>query len=204
VSRPSDVERFDAWAATYDRSLLQRLLFERVHRAVIRALRTSGQRTDIADVGCGTGALALRLAAALPGAHVTGFDPAPRMIDVASRKARAVRRVSFVVAPAAHLPVADAAFDAVVSTMSFHHWDDPDASLREVRRVLRHDGVVLIADVFARGVLGPVLRRARHGHGYATEARLRQVLARAGLRLTGFDSIIPFSAPLAVAVVRAA
>jgi ubiquinone/menaquinone biosynthesis C-methylase UbiE len=197
-----DVQRFDAWSATYDRSPAQTLLFKRVHAAVLRALVRSGAATlDIADIGCGTGELALAVSRRLPRAHVTGFDPAPGMIQVASAKPLS-QRVRFVTAPAATLPAHDSSFDAVLSTMSMHHWDDAAAALHEIRRVLRGDGVLLIADIYARGLLAPLLQRGHHGHGYATEAGLRRRLRDAGLRLTGLHSIIPCCAPLAVAAAR--
>ncbi len=45
------------------------------------------------------------------------------------------------------LPLPDGTFDLVTSTMSFHHWPDPAAGLREIARVLRLGGCFALADV---------------------------------------------------------
>ncbi len=53
------------------------------------------------------------------------------------------------VADSEALPWNAGSFDLVVTTDSFHHWPDPVKSLSEVRRVLKKNGHVVIADVWA-------------------------------------------------------
>jgi ubiquinone/menaquinone biosynthesis C-methylase UbiE len=67
---------FSRWCESYDRSILQWLLFGPAHQAIISRLRKrSGNRPmAILDVGCGTGLLAARIAEALPRATTWGVD----------------------------------------------------------------------------------------------------------------------------------
>lgn len=50
-------------------------------------------------------------------------------------------------AHAAQLPLADRSVDIAVSTLSLHHWRDPAVVLRELWRVVRPGGRVLIYDI---------------------------------------------------------
>src|SRR4051812_2903033 len=63
-------DEFARWSESYDRCILQWLLFGPSHRAIIRRIRTvAGDRpVKILDVGCGTGVFATRIRAALSGA----------------------------------------------------------------------------------------------------------------------------------------
>jgi ubiquinone/menaquinone biosynthesis C-methylase UbiE len=50
------------------------------------------------------------------------------------------------------LPFADASFDVVISRYSAHHWHDVGQALREVKRVLKPGGVMIIMDVMSPGI----------------------------------------------------
>ncbi len=105
----------------------------------------------VLEVGCGSGALSIRLAAE-HGLAVTAVDVDPdeirRARENASRAASAARaKPEFLVADVAALPFEDASFDLVVSTFSMHHWEDKKAGLGEVWRVLRPGSRALIWDL---------------------------------------------------------
>jgi ubiquinone/menaquinone biosynthesis C-methylase UbiE len=64
---PGYARRFDDWAASYDLSSLQTVLYGPVHDAVLRYAREHVRHPGIIlDVGCGTGRLSARLASAAP------------------------------------------------------------------------------------------------------------------------------------------
>lgn len=108
----------------------------------------------ILDVGCGPGHLAFELSDR--GFDVTGIDLDPGMITQAVARGAsrdpAPSRPTFLVASAAALPFEDASFDLVVSTLSTHHWDDLPAGLRELGRVVRPDGPILIWELAGRTI----------------------------------------------------
>jgi ubiquinone/menaquinone biosynthesis C-methylase UbiE len=139
---------FDRWAATYDRSIHQKLIFEPIHRAVLDAHDGTGAAPrDVLDVGCGTGRLLEAAARSWGEARFTGVDVSKAMVAEAQRKHEGDPRFMFQHGDAAALTLESVSFDAVFSTMSFHHWRDQAQGLREVGRVLRPGGHFVLADV---------------------------------------------------------
>ncbi|MBI4591458.1 MAG: methyltransferase domain-containing protein [Candidatus Rokubacteria bacterium] len=106
-----------------------------------------GQR--VLDVGCGTGYFARLLAHAVgPEGLVVGIDPSLEMITYASHKAGRARNCQFQVGTAESLDFPTEHFDVVVSSLVMHHLpeDMQGPALREMRRVLRPGGKLLVAD----------------------------------------------------------
>jgi SAM-dependent methyltransferase len=105
-----------------------------------------GQR--VLEVGYGPGGLIRLLTRRAEGLHVIGIDPAPAMRDLASSTNRAaVRagRVELRLGTADHTGLADASVDRVVSVNNVGLWPDLDAGLRELHRVVRPGGTVVLA-----------------------------------------------------------
>jgi ubiquinone/menaquinone biosynthesis C-methylase UbiE len=103
----------------------------------------------VLDVACGTGTLAIAIKKAHPKAKVAGIDADREMIARAKAKAReAGLEIDFRQAWSTDLPYDTRSFDAVVSTLFFHHLKDEAKadSAEEIRRVLRLGGRALIAD----------------------------------------------------------
>jgi len=106
-----------------------------------------GQRT--LDLGCGTGTLAIAIKERQPEASVAGLVADPEMLGRAASKAEAAGvEIELTQAMADSMPFADASFDAVVSTLFFHHVAPAVkvAVLGEVLRVLIPGGKLHIAD----------------------------------------------------------
>lgn len=123
-------------------------LLRPLHRFVADDVAALAPAT-VLDVGTGPGALAVEIARRYPAASVIGVDLAPEMLATAEERAREAgvgQRVEFVTADAAALPLSDGSADVVVSTLSLHHWRDVPAVLRELHRVVREGGRVLLYD----------------------------------------------------------
>lgn len=98
----------------------------------------------VLDVGCGTGALLDRLSTMHPVEQLAGVDPVPQMLDVARQRLSSAMDLR--VAWAEELPFAAGEFDLVVSCSMFHYIREPARALREMQRVLRPGGRLVITD----------------------------------------------------------
>ena len=98
----------------------------------------------VLDVGCGTGELLRRLRAKYPDAALAGLDPVPEMLAVAGDKlsGREDLRIGY----ADSLPWSAGSFDIVVSCNMFHYISHPVEALREMARVLRPGGSIVLTD----------------------------------------------------------
>jgi ubiquinone/menaquinone biosynthesis C-methylase UbiE len=173
-----DVGHFDEWSRTYERSRLQRLIFDRMHAAVLGAL---GEPRDdapatILDVGCGTGRLLRAAGARWPSVRLIGVDPAEGMVREARERTPGA---DLHVGSAEALPLPDASVDLVMSTLSFHHWRDQAQGLREIARVLRPGGRFVLADVSAPAWLARLFGNSRA----RSPKKLRALFMAAGLRV---------------------
>lgn len=146
--------------------------------------RISVRRKDhVLDVGCGTGELLVRIAAKHPGAKLAGIDPVPAMLEVARSKLPA--HIDLRVGWANELPWPDGTFDLVVSCNMFHYITHPVDAVREMERVLRPGGRIVITDwcddYLACRLCNLYLRLTRKAH-YKTyrQAECSALLARAG------------------------
>jgi demethylmenaquinone methyltransferase/2-methoxy-6-polyprenyl-1,4-benzoquinol methylase len=141
---------FDRIAGRYD--LLNSLMTAGLHhswrkRAADRAELNPGD--SALDVCCGTGDLALELASRVaPEGRVIGCDFSEPMLDLAREKAaqRGAESVRFEWADALQLPYDDAQFDAVTVGFGVRNFADRDRGLREMSRVLRPGGRLVILE----------------------------------------------------------
>jgi ubiquinone/menaquinone biosynthesis C-methylase UbiE len=119
----------------------------REHRTLLRhAGIAPGDR--VLEVGCGTGMLTVLAKKRHPDAELTGVDPDERALERARRKGGSLG-IRFDHGYGQRLAYPDASFDRVLSAFMLHHLegDDRDASLREVRRVLRPGGALYLVDL---------------------------------------------------------
>ena len=176
-----DVERFSTWGPEYDESRLQSLLFWPVQSAVLDVVAwLQPEPSRMLDVGCGTGALLRQASGRFPECELFGVDPAPGMVKAAQEAGGSSRRLRFAVAFAQDLPFPDAFFDVVVSTISFHHWGEQAAGLRDVGRVLRPGGFLVLADILAVSLLRPFFFLGHMRNRFHTPAEIEGLLTAAG------------------------
>jgi len=195
MPRPSAARVFDAHAARYDAWFGQgpgRVLFP----AELEAVRILFRRLPppSLDIGVGTGVFAQELAVTI------GIDPAPGALRIARS-----RGVEVAVALGEALPFRDASFGAVLLVVTLCFLVDPFLALREVVRVLRPDGGVVVAEIPRDSPWGWFYcQKSRAGHlfyrhaHFLSLAEAEQLLRQAGLEPVAYSSAVlqhPTDAP---------
>lgn len=121
---------------------------------IVAGLGLSGDAV-VLDVGCGEGRHAARLRERF-GFVVTGVDPVPRQIEVATHT---TPDVAFVLGSAESLPAADSSVDLVWCRDVLIHVPQPATAYAEFHRVLKPGGRALVYQMFATELLEPAERR---------------------------------------------
>jgi SAM-dependent methyltransferase len=139
------------------------------------------------DIGCGSGrALSPLRQAVGPDGSVIALDLTPEMLAVA-RPASVTATAALILADARSLPLKDASADAIFAAGLVNHLPDPAAGLRELARVTRPGGRLVLFHPTGRATLA-----ARHGNDLSpdeplAEGMLRRSTAASGWRLTAYD-----------------
>jgi len=134
---------FDRIAGVYD--LLNAVMTAGMHqrwRERTAELARVGPGSRALDVATGTGDLAVALSER--GADVVGVDFAEKMLEIARRKAPALE---FQAGNALALDFADGEFDAATVGFGARNFDDLDQGLREMARVVRPGGRVVVLEI---------------------------------------------------------
>ncbi|WP_143175070.1 class I SAM-dependent methyltransferase [Cryptosporangium aurantiacum] len=141
----------------------------------------------LVDVGCGTGrALPALRTAAGPDGVVVGLDLTPEML--AEARARSVtEHAALVLADACRLPFANRAADGVFAAGLLMHLPDPDAGLRELARVTRPGGLLVLFHPTGRAALAERHGRTLRPDEPLAEGPLRASTERTGWHLTRYD-----------------
>lgn len=102
----------------------------------------------IVDVGSGPGYLTVELSRAVGDAgEVVGVDPSAEMRTAAARECEGYSNVRILEGTAAELPLNDASADRAASLQVFEYLSDIPGALAEIRRVLRPEGRLVVADM---------------------------------------------------------
>jgi ubiquinone/menaquinone biosynthesis C-methylase UbiE len=106
----------------------------------------AGPDDTVLDVACGGGLVVCAFAKTVR--HATGIDLTPAMLEQARKNqaAQGLTNVTWQQGDVVPLPFPDASFSIVTSRFAFHHFLDPLAVLREMKRVAKPRGKVMVVD----------------------------------------------------------
>lgn len=140
IYREKSKKTFDTDAQVYDQTSNGKHS-AKLYSSVVKEIKSADYRT-LLDVGCGTG----NVLALLPSEKILyGIDLSDKMIKIAQNR---LPTTNFVIGDSENLPWKDATFDVINCTDSFHHYPHPDNVLKEMFRVLKNGGRLVIADPF--------------------------------------------------------
>lgn len=208
---------FDAIAPAYDfMNHAMTGFLDRVWARKLVGEAVKGSPREVIDLATGTGDVAFALARRLPGAHVTGIDLSAGMLERARAKAVAMPGVAieFIQADGLHTGLPDACADVITIAYGVRNYADIAAGYREMYRLLRPGGRVLVLELstptasvpkafyrFYSGTvipaMGRLISRDTRAYSYLPEsiaaAPQRQAMTRlmseAGFRDTAFRSL---------------
>lgn len=180
---------------------------------IARARPQAGER--VLDVGCGSGATTVALAAQVGASgHVLGIDVSGPMLERARQRASAALKVDYVLADATVYPFEPAGFDLLASRFGVMFFADPVVSFANMRRALRPSGRLAFACwreprenpwmmTPLQAVCQHVPKLPQMGpedpgpFAFAAEARVRRILDEAGYREVAMEAC-PLSLDLAI------
>lgn len=142
------------------------------------------EQGSFADLGCGSGVILCDVLRHKPGWTGEGLDISPAAVDYAERLSHYKQvhaRAEFRVGDMAQLPYEDEALDLVISSEVIEHAPDPCRVMREIRRVLRpHGKLILTIPLESQGVA--------HLHSPGRPEDLRRLCERAGLSIQRLET----------------
>ncbi len=111
-------------------------------KRIIEAVEPS-DGDKILDLGCGTGYYLFLLSNLPVKLNLTGVDND----DKALREAKSFlsRKIRFILSDSHRLPFRDSTFDKVVASEVLEHLEDDQKALKEIFRILKHQGILVIS-----------------------------------------------------------
>jgi len=125
------------------------LPFKLLHRKVLSQLKNYNPNGKLVDIGCGSGNVIIQIAKKFPNLDLIGVEISSEILELAKKRAFETKlneKIDFKNGSVEKLPFPDNSIDFMLSTLSLHHWQEPTRALKEIYRVLKINGIILIFD----------------------------------------------------------
>lgn len=111
-----------------------------IHYAVLNKISSLCPHPQaVLDIGCGDGLFTQTVSTVYPNAKITATD-----ISVPNQVIS--DKISFIECNVEELPFASESFDLVYTVLSLHHWKNKNKGIKEIHRVLKKNGLLIIGD----------------------------------------------------------
>jgi ubiquinone/menaquinone biosynthesis C-methylase UbiE len=180
-------EYFDQLAPTWDKELTRERL-----KCLGNIVKELGIKPGyyVLDIGSGTGVLLPFLIAELGGeGKIMALDFSAEMLGQAQAK-NFPPIVGFAQADVLAIPLADNSVDMAICNSVFPHFNDKVKALKEIARVLRNNGRLVICHTMSREMLNQLHQSAGGVIAHdllPNEFQLRRLIKQAGLKITHFE-----------------
>lgn len=133
----STAERFTKYMKKYPK------LYENLAGIVKKNTPKTVKKPCIVDLGCGPGLLSSEISKKIPKAKIVGIDLSVKMLEIANKN---VEKENFktMIGSSENIPLEDNSADIVVSRFSLTYWGNPKESFKEINRVLKPGGRVIL------------------------------------------------------------
>lgn len=140
-SKQKTKNHFNETAENYNRSYDGKFVKCMYDEIINRILQINPHK--ILDLGCGNGNI-LKTLEEKTDADLYGLDLSENMIKEAEKNLNS--DVNLTIGDAEKLPYSDNKFDVVICNASFHHYTKPEIVLKEIKRILKKNGVFILGD----------------------------------------------------------
>lgn len=141
IMKETTVKYFNNTAKDYDNSHDGKFVNCMYQEIIDRVRNLEGDK--ILDLGCGNGNI-INLLKKERKADYFGLDISENMIEEAKKKCG--EDVKFTVGDSENLPYQDGQFDIIICNASFHHYTQPEVAIKEIKRVLKSGGTLILGD----------------------------------------------------------
>ena len=141
IMKETTVKYFNNTAKDYDNSHDGKFVNCMYQEIIDRVRNLEGIK--ILDLGCGNGNI-INLLKKERKADYYGLDISENMIEEAKKKCG--EDVKFTVGDSENLPYQDGQFDIIICNASFHHYTNPESAIKEIKRVLKTGGTLILGD----------------------------------------------------------
>ena len=136
---------------------------------------------SVLDVGCGGGGNLVRILERFPQSRADGIDYSEESVACSRKVTRKFAdRCSILYGDAMRLPYRDETYDRAVSFESIYFWPDPVRGLKEICRVLKQGGKVMIASEMTDPEKGKFWAKRCEGMTIYTAEQLAALMGKAG------------------------
>jgi ubiquinone/menaquinone biosynthesis C-methylase UbiE len=115
-----------------------------------RAIQLGTSTAKVLDAGTGTARIPILICQRCPQWQITAIDLAQSMLQISTnnvKEAGLEQQITLELIDAKQLPYPDGQFDVVISNSLIHHLPDPLPFLKELKRVIKPNGAILIRDL---------------------------------------------------------
>ena len=161
----------------------------------ILAVSNIQEGETILDIGCGEGRFLNLLSEKYKNITLYGLDISAEMIKIAREPS--VKNTNYIIGESEAIPLPVGSIDTIFCLNSFHHFPNPTESFKEMKRLLKSNGEIIIGDIWVfpvvRGLINAYLPFSKSGDvRMYSKKDLKKIIEPLGLQLAYYKVVSPF------------